>query len=148
MTHFKSEAEITAIGLGLLNRTLPKPAWTHAAHFAAAIYILTRPDLDAAHDMPALIRAYNEATGVANTDTTGYHETITQASLRAASAHLTGAPLHYICNDLLNGPLANPSWLLEYWSQELLFSPPARRHWINPDREPLPYAPLTESTSF
>ena len=148
MTHFKSEAEITAIGLGLLNRTLPKPAWTHAAHFAAAIYILTRPDLDAARDMPALIRAYNEATGVANTDTTGYHETITQASLRAANAYLTEAPLHHICNDLLAGPLGNPSWLLEYWSRELLFSAPARRHWINPDREPLPYAPLTESTSF
>ena len=142
MTHFKSEAEITAIGLGLLNRTLPKPAWTHAAHFAAAIYILTRPDLDAARDMPALIRAYNEATGVANTDTSGYHETITLASLRAGHAWLTdrpGAALHVALEEMLATPLGRSDWLLTYWSRPVLFSVAARKAWVEPDLSPLPF---------
>jgi hypothetical protein len=84
---FTSNDEIAAIGLGLIGRTLPKPQWTHAAHFAAALWMIAcRPDLVAERDMPGIIRAYNEATGVMNTDHAGYHETITQASLRAARA--------------------------------------------------------------
>jgi hypothetical protein len=82
---FDSDDEIAAIGSGLIDLTLPKSAWTHAAHFAATIWLLScRKDLDAAREMPQLIRRYNEATGTVNSDTAGYHETITQASIRAA----------------------------------------------------------------
>ena len=83
MLYFSSDVEIERIGRGLLDRSLPKAEWTHAGHFAAAFWVLRRPNMDAARDLPGLIRAYNEATGVHNTDTTGYHETITLASLRA-----------------------------------------------------------------
>jgi hypothetical protein len=83
MPLFSSDTDIARIGLGVLHRTLPKSEWTHAAHFAAAFWILTS-DMDATREMPRLIRAYNEATGVANTDASGYHETITLVSLRAA----------------------------------------------------------------
>src|SRR5207302_942414 len=90
---FTSDDEIIDIVHGLLNRTLPKPAWTHAAHFAAAIWLLKhRPELDVFREMPCFIRAYNKTTGVANTEARGYHETITQASLRAARAFLTANP--------------------------------------------------------
>src|ERR1700744_4988223 len=90
---FASDAEIVEIGEGLLDRTLPKPRWTHAAHFAAAVWILLRrPDLTPERDLPGIIRAYNAATGVANTDTSGYHETVTQASLGAARAFLAALP--------------------------------------------------------
>jgi hypothetical protein len=142
MPLFTANSDIDRIGHGLLNRTLPKSEWTHAAHFAAALWILaTRQDIDAPRDMPALIRAYNEATGVANTDTGGYHETITQASLRAASAFLAAAPtqpLYATCNALMASPLGHPDWLLEYWSRPVLFSPEARRQWRAPDIKPLP----------
>jgi hypothetical protein len=145
-TTLLTEAAITAIGRGLLNRTLPKPEWTHAAHFAAALYILARPaDIDAPREMPAIIRAYNEATGVANTDTSGYHETITLASLRAAHAHLAAAahaPLQLTLSNLLRSDLGKPDWLLSYWSRATLFSVPARLHWIAPDLADLPYARL------
>ena len=36
MPHFSSDVEIEHIGRGLLDRSLPKIEWTHAAHFAAA----------------------------------------------------------------------------------------------------------------
>jgi hypothetical protein len=137
-----SDADIEHIARGLIDRTLPKREWTHAAHFAAALWLL-RDRADAAfRDMPPLIRAYNESTGVANTDSTGYHETITLASLRLARAWLAERrviPLHAALAELLTGPYGRSDWLLAYWSKERLFSVPARRAWLDPDLRPFTY---------
>jgi len=142
-TYFLTDLEVERIGLGLMDRTLPKSEWTHAAHFAAALWLLRRrPEIDPAARMPALIRAYNVATGVENNDHGGYHETITQASLLAARVFLraeaTGAPLHAVLDRLMASPLGKPDWLLAYWSRDLLFSVQARRGWVEPDLQPLP----------
>lgn len=140
---FTSDEEIAAIGRGLLERTLPKTMWTHAAHFAAVLWLIhCRPELETSREMPKLIRLYNEATGGANTDTSGYHETITQASIRAARAFLAGAPpqpLFVTCNALLCSSLGEPDWLLEYWTRDRLFSVEARRMWVEPDIQGLPF---------
>jgi hypothetical protein len=126
----------------LIERSLPKSEWTHAAHFAAAFWLLARPGTDALAEMRGLIRAYNEATGVANTDSGGYHETITHASLRASRAWLAarpGMPLHEALNELLASEHGRSDWLLVYWSRPVLFSVAARRAWVEPDLKPLPY---------
>jgi hypothetical protein len=140
---FTSDDEVVAIGRGLVDRTLPKSVWTHRAHFAATIWMLARrADLDASQEMPGMIRAYNEATGGHNTDTGGYHETITQASIRAARAFLAerrSDPLFVTCNALMTSPLGDPAWILEYWSRERLFSVEARRGWVDPDIRKLPF---------
>ena len=138
---FTSDEEVAAIGLGLVERSLPKHAWTHAAHFAAARWLFSSGH-NAFCDMPALIRAYNETTGVANTDSSGYHETITIASLRAARAFLNedaARPLHLACNALLTSRLGNSKWIAAHWSKNRLFSPEARRVWVEPDLQPLPF---------
>lgn len=140
--HFSSETEINYIGLGVLERSLPKREWTHAAHFAAAFWVLRRPDMDAERDMPGLIRAYNEATGVHNTDSSGYHETITLASLRAAKAWLAARPdmaPHEALNGLLASAYGRSDWLLTYWSRPVLFGVEARRTWVEPDLRPLTF---------
>src|SRR5271156_2204791 len=102
---FRSDDEVLEIGRGLIDRTLPKSAWTHTAHFASAIWLLTYyGEGFVVRSLPGFIRAYNEATGVANTDTSGYHETITQASIRAADAFLAAGPLRPLfatCNALM-----------------------------------------------
>ena len=137
-----TDDDIARIGEGVIARTLPKAEWTHAAHFACALWLLTRPHLDAFREMPGLIRAYNEATGGENTDTAGYHETITQASLRAARDHLTARPgdgLATVLAELLEGPFGRSDWLLTYWSKQELFSVEARRTWRDPDLQPLPF---------
>ena len=142
MKHYTSDSDIERIARGVRDRTLPKPEWTHAAHFAAALWLLRQPDVDAMAAMPGLIRAYNEATGVANTDTGGYHETITLASLRAGRAWLAGRehlPLCAALDGLLSSAYGRSDWLLAYWSKELLFSTAARRSWIEPDLRPLPF---------
>lgn len=142
MKSFACDADIDAHGRAFVERTLPKSEWTHAGHFAAAFWILRHPDFDAVRDMPDLIRRYNEATGVANTDTTGYHETITLASLRAARAWLGARPtkpLHESLSEMLRAEYGRSDWLLTYWSRPLLFSVPARRSWVDPDLLRLPF---------
>jgi hypothetical protein len=140
---FASDDEVLEISRGLIDRTLPKSAWTHAAHFASAIWLLTNyGDSFAVRALPGFIRAYNEATGVANTDTSGYHETITQASIRAADAFLAASPrrpLFATCNALLASPLGKSEWLLAYWSRPRLFSVEARRSWLDPDLQLFPF---------
>jgi len=141
---FASEIDIIRIGEGLFAKTLPRTEWTHAAHFAAALWLMRyRPELDAAQIMPSLIRVYNESVGRVNDETGGYHETITLASLRAArgvfNAYPPDMPVYRIVNALMSTNLANPNWLLEYWSRERLISVEARREWVEPDLKSLPF---------
>ena len=140
---FSSEEEIHHLGEGLMACSLKREEWTHAAHFAAALWLMRyRPDLDAAREMPRLIRAYNESTGRVNDDNGGYHETITLASLRALRGVLDAnppeVPIFQIVNALMASTMGNPNWLLEYWSRELLMSVEARRQWREPDLKSLP----------
>jgi len=141
---FSSENEIIHIGEGLFTASLPRTEWTHAAHFAATLWLMRyRPELDAAQTVPGLIRAYNESVGRVNDDSGGYHETITLASLRAArgvlDANPPDMPVWRIVNALMASNFANPNWLLEYWSRERLMSVEARRTWLEPDLKPLPF---------
>ncbi len=137
------DADIERIARGLIDRTLPKSDWTHAAHFAAALWLLRERGLSAClQEMPGLIRAYNEATGVPNTDTGGYHATITVASLRAGNAWLAASvhlALLAALGELLGSAYGRSDWLLTYWSQASLFSVAARRAWVDPDLRPLPF---------
>lgn len=137
-------AAISHIGEGVIAATLPKPEWTHAAHVAAAAHIIAaRPDLDAERDMPGIIRRYNQACGVINDDKGGYHHSITLASLAAVRAGLAlapAAPLADQVNQLLAGLLGDKHWPLRFWQRDTLFSVPARRGWLAPDKAPLPFA--------
>lgn len=125
------------------DRSLPKAEWTHRAHFAVALGLLADAEVDAFAEMPQMIRAYNEATGVANTDTEGYHETITLASLRVASTFLrnalSDASLGDTLETLMSSRYGRSNWLLEHWSRERLFSVEARRTWQAPDLAELPF---------
>jgi hypothetical protein len=141
---FLDDAGIACAGAKFLDRSLAKPEWTHAAHFAVTLWLIRhRPEIDLDKELPGLIRAFNEATGTPNTDSGGYHETITRASLGAArEAHRAGAslPLIAVLDGLLASPLGDSKWLLDYWSRERLFSVAARRDWLSPDLKSLPYA--------
>ena len=141
---YTSDAAVEAIGLGLMDRTLPKAAWTHEGHFAATVWLLIcRPEIDPSDSLPGLIRAYNVAAGGENTDTAGYHETITQASIRGARAFVgalpTGLTLAMSVNRLLRSEFGDPDWLLAHWSRSRLFSVQARRAWCDPDLQKLPF---------
>lgn len=142
--NLSDDGAIERLALRFIARSLPKAEWTHAGHFAAALWLLRhRPDLTMPDEIRQLIICYNEATDTANTDTGGYHHTITLASMRAAADHLRGcppdAPLHAALRSLMASPLGHPDWLLTYWRRDTLFSATARRAWIEPDLDVLPF---------
>ena len=140
---FPDDAAIEQVALAMLDRSLPKEAWTHAAHFATSLWLWRhRPDFAATGGIGPAIRAYNEAVGGVNSDEAGYHETITVASMAAARRFMAGfgedVPLHEILAALVASPLGRTDWLLAYWSRDRLFSVAARRGWVEPDLMALP----------
>jgi hypothetical protein len=140
---FTCDAEIVRIGEGLLARTLPRGDWTHEAHLAATLYLLTRrPDINLKAELPAIIRGYNHSVGGINDDTQGYHETITRVFLQGVRLFLAGAdpdaPLRELVNALLLSPMGEREWPLRFYSPELLFSVEARRRFVLPDLRALP----------
>ena len=141
--YFHSDAEVEHIGEGLLARTLPRPEWTHEAHLAATTYLLLkRPDVDIDKELPGIIRAYNESVGGVNSDTEGYHETITRVFLNGVRLFLSEAdpkePLHELVNELLSSPMGRRDWPLRFYSKDRLLSVEARRNFIRPDLAALP----------
>ncbi len=139
---FEDDASIVHIGEGLLARTLPREEWTHEAHLAACTWITrNRPDIVPMRDMAAIISGYNEAVGGVNDDTQGYHETITQVYIAGVKAHLAEAgseiPLYQAVNTLLLSPRGGRDFPLKFYSKQLLFSVPARRGFVEPDRASL-----------
>ena len=139
---FHDDASIVHIGEGLLARTLPREEWTHEAHLAACTWIVRdRPDIMPVKDMAAIISAYNESVGGVNDDTQGYHETITQVYIAGVKAHLAEVgvdmPLYEAVNALLLSARGRRDLPLRFYSKELLFSVPARRGFIEPDRASL-----------
>ena len=140
---FPSGAAIERIGEGLLARTLPRAEWTHEAHLAATTWLLLRPpDIDVDAELPGIIRRYNESVGGVNSDSEGYHETITRVFLRGVRLFLaeadTSEPLHELVNALLLSPMGRRDWPLRFYSPQRLFSVEARRTFVEPDLAALP----------
>lgn len=135
---FADDAAIRHVGEGLLARTLPKGEWTHEAHLAACLWLLTeRPDIDVEHDLPAIISAYNEAVGGVNDATQGYHHTITLTYVAGVRDFLarspTGMSLAACANALLNAPEGRRDFPLRHYSRDTLFSVEARLGYVPPD---------------
>ena len=140
---FTSDAEIARLGERFLARALPKAEWTHEAHLATTTWLLLRrPDIDVDEELPDLIRRYNESVGGVNSDSEGYHETITRVFLAGVRLFLGEAdptePLHELVNELLLSPMGRRDWPLRFYSRERLLSVEARRAFVSPDLAALP----------
>ena len=141
--HFADEEAVAHVGEDFLARCLPKAEWTHEAHLAATVYLLLKhPEIDLGAALPGLIRAYNESVGGMNSDSEGYHDTITRAYLRGVRLFLNEAdrtaPIHDLVNDLLHSPMGLRDWPLRFWSKERLMNVEARRKFVQPDLAALP----------
>ena len=136
--HFLSDEAVAHVGEGLLARTLPREEWTHEAHLAATTFlVLKRPETDLPGELRGIITRYNESVGGVNSDSEGYHDTITRPSLRVIPLFLSEAdvsrPIHELVNELLMSPIGRRDWPLRFWSRERLMSVEARRGWVEPD---------------
>ena len=146
---FADDAAVRRIGEGLLACALARPEWTHEAHIASCAWLLIeRPDIVPERDLPGLIRRFNESVGGVNSDTEGYHETITQCFIRGVRGFLARSdaalPLVARVNALLHAPEGRRDWPLRFYSRDLLFSKAARLGWVEPDLAPLPTGRYSE----
>jgi hypothetical protein len=130
-------AEIVEIAEGVRNCTFPVARFHHREHCLATAYLLkTFPDTDWRSELPQTIRRYNVAMGGANTDDSGYHETITQFYIGAIEEFLRGHADESVvdaCEALLQSPIARQDFALRSYTRERLFSREARRCYLAPD---------------
>lgn len=139
---FASEGAIDRIAFGLLDRSLPREEWTHEAHLAACLWIVTqRCDIDPEKDLREIIGSYNVAVGGVNDDQGGYHDTITRCFVVGVRHWLarTGAEtLLDRVNGLLEADEGQRDWPLRFYSRARLFSVEARRDFVEPDEAAFP----------
>lgn len=139
---FERDSDIRALGEGLLACTLPREAWTHEAHLAACLWLLSeRPDIDVDAEIAGIIRGFNESVGGVNDDHNGYHDSITRAYVAGVRWFLSATAetgLKARVNALLMSDAGRRDWPLRFYSRDLLFSVAARRGFAEPDLAPLP----------
>lgn len=124
-------------------RTLPYERWTHEAHLAVCWHDLRlRPPAESVSFLRGAIRGYNDVVGTPNTDTSGYHETLTRYYVGAV--HASDAETY---DELLADPRVRRDAPLAYWSRERLFGVGARRSWCEPDLAPLPWDDIVTGPS-
>lgn len=136
--HSSSLEELAAAWLAC---TLPKAQWTHAAHLRIGLWHLLRyPPREALARLRERIACYNLATGVANTDSTGYHETLTRFWIVMIAQLLETYDRSLrpeAIADRLIQDLGDRNLPLRFWTRERLMSSFARRDWLPPDLGPL-----------
>jgi hypothetical protein len=121
---------------------LSKREWTHQAHLAVGLWHVSRFGPDCALAMLRTgIRRLNDSHGTVNSDTSGYHETVTAAYVRLLDRYLAAGDrtlhLRERCAAVLASRLADRDVLLRFYSKAVLMSPTARREWVEPDVAPL-----------
>jgi len=111
---------------------LPKSEWTHEAHVQAGLSLVLR--LGAKQALAALREAiprYNVSTNTPNTDTSGYHDTLTVYYVWAIDELLRDG---ISPEDVVSQPLVSRTAALDFWERDDLFSVHARRHWVAPTK--------------
>ena len=127
--------------------TLPKAEWTHEAHLRVGLWHRLRMPAEAAlATLRERISRYNVSQGGVNTDTDGYHETITRFYVILIDAWVAAADgtsgLDELADAMID-ELGHRELPLRYYSRERLFSVDARRAWLEPDLMPVPPGPLS-----
>jgi hypothetical protein len=128
------DAFITAWHAGQLTRA----DWTHGAHVAACAYYAFEHDAEATFAiMKPGILAFNLAVGVANTATSGYHETLTRFWTLAIVQHVqrSGATSRWAAARAALDRFGDDRDLPQRaYSFDVVRDVRARAAWVPPDR--------------
>jgi hypothetical protein len=116
------------------NGRATKQQWTHAAHVAVGAYYSVRFPESAFERMKNGLLVHNAANGTENTETSGYHETLTRlwiSILTRTSAGLRD-PWEAACLAVERFG-ENRTLHSAYYSFDVFNDKHARRNWIPPD---------------
>jgi len=131
-----TELEIDEFLAAFEGCTLPKERWTHGAHLlTGACYVHRLGAEEALERMRTCVRRYNESVGGKNTETSGYHETITVMwiklldGLRRESGVMERAAFAALAVERF---LGRRDIFREYYDFDLVGSKEARLGWVEP----------------
>jgi hypothetical protein len=124
------------------NCTLDKTDWSHEAHLLAGMKMCILYQKNAYAEMKKRVIRFNEAVGTINSESSGYHETITYYWITV---------LYHFCEKnniktfnqsavdtlLFAEALAQRNSFLEYYSKDLIMSSKARLALVAPDLKKL-----------
>jgi hypothetical protein len=134
--------DINTISTQFENKTLLKEQWTHHAHLAVAfVYLDKYKSLQ--HTLPNIregIKAYNVSVGTANTENSGYHETLTVFWLTVVYEYYVlknRNDLNATYRAFIQTIFVKAEFPLKFYSKELLFSKVGRQTWVEPDLLPI-----------
>lgn len=116
--------------------------WTHEAHIAVAFshLFLYKNTAETSAALREKIKAYNVAVGTENTDTSGYHETLTVFWVRVIQAYMAykkPTTIEEAFSGFLKTLAATSKFPERFFTRELLFSKFARHNWVDPDILPI-----------
>jgi len=132
--------DIQYLRTGFDSCTLPKAEWTHSAHIAVGtMYVCELGGQAALAHLRQAIPRYNESQGGQNTDSSGYHETLTRfwvdrlvEFVTALPPGLTNAERSLAAVETFG---SRAGLYEQYYSFDVVKSVEARKGWIPPDKE-------------
>ncbi|KAL6060413.1 Ubiquitin thiolesterase L3 [Balamuthia mandrillaris] len=119
-----------------------KECWTHTGHLRVAYHYITalKDPLLALQKIREGIQRFNLAHDKPN----AYHETLTRFMTAAVMVALTesdpNAASSFDSFNTANSHLSDKNFMLSHYSHDLLFSPLARKEWVEPDLKAYPAA--------
>lgn len=137
MSLYETDTDVLALFEAFENRTLPKKNWTHAAHLTVGlVYCLNHSFGKAKNLMRDGIYRLNDSHGTLNSETSGYHETLTCFWMETIREFLAKCDRNkgvaVLANELVEA-CHDAKLPLRFYSRELLFSPAARINFVGPD---------------
>ena len=137
-----TEDEIDVFLQGFEECTLPKERWTHGAHLlTGACYVWALGREAGLTKMRNCVRCYNLAVGGQNTESSGYHETITVMWIRLIDGLWQEArPMERAKFARLAVEKFEPMRAVfrDYYGFDVVGSREARLGWVAPDLKRLP----------
>ena len=130
-------AELEDLVARFLDRTLTHAEWTHRAHLCVGMWHVHHfGEEEALTRLRERIRLLNDVHGTPNSETRGYHETITRAYVMVLAGYLksrNGESIEDIASAFLKTLMAEKDYLLRFYSKARLMSVEARKAWMDPD---------------
>lgn len=132
-----TDESLAAFIKGFEEGTYPKEQWTHQAHVAMAAWYLTGYPLpEATRIIRAAIPAYNVAQGGKNTETSGYHESLTIFWIWIVAGFLAGLPAFMPRREMVAAAAgrygAERTLHKRFYEYDVVNDTEARRVWVAP----------------
>ncbi len=135
MTAYFPIEEALALIQKFENHSLPKNEWTHELHLMTGLYYSAKYGEEALPRLREKIKSYNQAVGTINSESSGYHETMTHFWLFALRQYCAKDGLVLFDQETLDDmlwteELADRNLWLTYYSKEFMMSTEVRMNLL------------------